>query len=342
MNKSDYNATVSLALTNILLDYMQRIGIDSHQLCDSVGIDLSGFKDGDERLGVEKFAALWASAVQKAGDPDFGLNSIMDATIHYPGGHILFSVVLNCPTVYEAMQKFFRYHDLMNDVVKPGMELDTDVFYVTWTLFDGSHRLPRHISEALLFLYYYILSTLTQNRLELIEVRFAHKKPADISKHQALFQAPLRFEQPRNELVVKREYLDFPLFWSNPELLDTLERFAEKRMEKINPEKLWSDKTIHLLNVQIAKGEKITIQSIAESLGLSIRNLQNRLKEEGNTFQGVYNDLRKEIACQYLKEDDTSILDITFLLGFSEQSAFNHAFKRWTGTTPREYVKMYC
>jgi AraC-like DNA-binding protein len=342
MTMIKHKATVSMALTNILLEYIGKIGIDPHKLCESAGIALPRLKDMDDRIGADRFGALWDAAVKKAGDPDFGLHCMKDVAHNFPGGHILFSVVLNCPTVEKAMQKFFQYHDLMNDVVKPKMELDNDVFYVTWDLFDPAIRLPRHICEALLSVYFYILRNLTQNKVELVEVRFAHRQPEDITEHQNIFQVPLRFEQPRNEIVVKRKYLDFPLFLANPELLETLEQFAKTRMGKINHKKSWTSKTIHAINQKMAKGEDISIHLIAKTMGLSIRNLQNKLKEEKNTFQSIFNDVRKTIAFQYLKREEVSNVDIAFLLGFSEQSAFNHAFKRWTGTTPREYVKMQC
>ncbi len=339
MNTTDNQATVSMALVTILLNYLSRIRKDPYRLCESVGITSVAFNDPDYRIGYKQFGSLWNAAEREANDPDFGLHAMKDATLNYPGGHILFNVALNCPDVEQAMLIFFRYHDLMNNVVKPKMETDASFFYITWDLFDSSLKLPRHISEALLLLYSFILSTLTQNKLELTEVRFEHKKPSDITEHRGCFNAPLKFEQPRNEIVLERKYLNIPLFWANPDLLKTLEVFADARMEKIHTGKTCSNEIIPLMNAKIAKGEKVVIYEIAETMGLSVRSLQKRLKEENTTFQTIFNNVRKTIACNYLRREDASMIDIAFLLGYSEQSAFNHAFKRWTGSTPRDYVK---
>ena len=65
------------------------------------------------------------------------------------------------------------------------------------------------------------------------------------------------------------------------------------------------------------------------------RSLQRRLKDEGTAFQTVREDVRHELAQRYL-DDNLSISEISFLLGFSEPSAFFRAFKRWTGLTPVE------
>ncbi len=340
MKEINSGPTVSMDLTNIFLDYIAKIGIDPDELCKLAGIETSELKEKDERrISVDRFGVLWDAAVKKSDDPDFGLHSIKDISKNIPGGHILFSVVLNCSTVEQALKKFFRYHALMNNVINPKMELDNDFFYVTWDLFDPEFSNTRQISEALLCVYFYILTNLTQNKMELVEVHFAHQQPENISEHKNIFQVPLKFEQPLNQLVVKREILDLPLYWANPKLLKTLEHFAETSMEKIHPEKTWTNKTIDSINQKMANGEKITLKLIAGTMGLSIRNLQNKLNEEDNNFQTIFNDLRKNIAFQYLKRKDVAIMEVAFLLGFSEQSSFNHAFKRWTGTTPKEYMK---
>ena len=84
-------------------------------------------------------------------------------------------------------------------------------------------------------------------------------------------------------------------------------------------------------------GREINLDVVAGILAMSPRNLQLKLKEEGNTYQEVLDDLRKNIALDNLKEPSVAIGDLAFLLGYSDQSAFNHAFKRWTGKTPKQF-----
>ena len=75
---------------------------------------------------------------------------------------------------------------------------------------------------------------------------------------------------------------------------------------------------------------------IAHRLGVSQRTLARRLASEGLTFSSVLNELRHGLARRYLEEKDLSISQIAWLLGYQGVSAFSHAFKRWTGKTPRE------
>jgi AraC-like DNA-binding protein len=75
---------------------------------------------------------------------------------------------------------------------------------------------------------------------------------------------------------------------------------------------------------------------IARRLGISQRTLARRLSSEGLTFSGVLEKLKSDLAERYLTDGELSISQIAWLLGYQEVSALTHAFKRWTGKTPRE------
>jgi AraC-like DNA-binding protein len=77
-----------------------------------------------------------------------------------------------------------------------------------------------------------------------------------------------------------------------------------------------------------------TIEDVAKDLGMSVRVLQKKLKEEGATFSEIAANVRQELAKSYLAEKRYTIDDITYLLGFSEPGVFRRAFKMWTGMTP--------
>ena len=86
---------------------------------------------------------------------------------------------------------------------------------------------------------------------------------------------------------------------------------------------------------RLASGD-VTIDQVAGVLGSSARSIQRRLNEERTTFQRVLDDLRKDLASQYLEDRSHPIAEIALLLGFSDQTTFHRAFVRWTGRTPGE------
>jgi AraC-like DNA-binding protein len=256
----------------------------------------------------------------------------------YAGGHVLFFVMKNCPTVGEAMKKFFRYHSILADTVQPVLHLSDDLARISWDAAPGL-RSSRHPSEALLSMLTGILRHISEDSLFVAEVRFEHSRPDDTREHERIFRAPLFFERAQGELVFRKSVLDIPIFMANSELLYNLEDFAGRLLNRLQESSTWSRKVSRLLGEMILRGEKGSIDAVAGSLALSVRTLQSRLRKEQTTYRELHDGIRKRIAQDYLARGEASVCDIAFLLGFSEQSAFNHAFRRWTGSTPREYIK---
>jgi len=76
---------------------------------------------------------------------------------------------------------------------------------------------------------------------------------------------------------------------------------------------------------------------IADALHVSNRTLQRKLKDEGTSFMDLLQDTRLQLARKYLRQPSRSVVETSYLLGFSEPSTFSRAFKRWTGVAPAEF-----
>ncbi len=225
----------------------------------------------------------------------------------------------------------------MGDAIRPELTLKKNTIHLACINADTGRKISWYIAEALLSMFIHILRFLTDNNLYLIGVRFCHSRPADISLHEQIFDAPFAFDQTKNELVIEDQFMNLPILMSSPELLKTLEQFAHDLLVKLYHVDTLSFMVIQTLRELIMKGEKPGIKAVAGKHAMIVRNLQQKLKKEGTNYQGLLDTTRKEMALAFLKKGNMTICDITFLLGFSEQSAFNHAFKRWTGNSPKEY-----
>ena len=82
------------------------------------------------------------------------------------------------------------------------------------------------------------------------------------------------------------------------------------------------------------------IEHLAKAMGMSVRTLQRRLKEAGLSYSNVQEDVRKTLALNLLENETLALAEIAFSLGYSEVSAFNHAFRRWVGQTPGDYRRL--
>jgi AraC-like DNA-binding protein len=130
-----------------------------------------------------------------------------------------------------------------------------------------------------------------------------------------------------------RAALESALVSSDPTLLGILTRAADELMAKAPADPPLTAQVKRVLH-ELLRNDEGHVEVVAKRLGITSRSLQRRLKDERATFAGIREDLRRDLAKRYL-DDGLAIAEISFLLGFSEPSAFFRAFKRWTGTTPR-------
>ncbi len=93
---------------------------------------------------------------------------------------------------------------------------------------------------------------------------------------------------------------------------------------------------ILLLEQQLASGE-LSCRSMAQMLSMSEKTLQRRLSAEDTSYRTLLDALRQEKSCALLRESNLSLSEIAYLCGYSELSAFHHAFKRWFAVSPSEY-----
>lgn len=328
--------SASIDLLTILLEYASGLKIDEQAITSATGIDLSALRSERARVPLPAFHTIWSVIAKGSADPDFGLHFGEQA---HPllSRHLLYAMMMNCEDVGRAIQKNFQYHNLITDIIRPVLTVKTGLAVLTWEMGHPVLSPERHLSESVLATFVSMLRFLTEGRCTLTEIRFAHPRPQSTVEHQRIFKAPLAFNWQQNEIVLPQSYLKSPILLANPAIEEGLEQLVQKTLHGIYTLDSWKDKVARILFEALVRGEKIGIETTAQKLIMTTRNLQHKLKEEGTSFRKLLEDVRKEIAVGCLKEETASICEIALLLGFADQSAFQHAFKRWTGKTPGAY-----
>ena len=169
--------------------------------------------------------------------------------------------------------------------------------------------------------------------LEHIEVGFVHPAPPDLTHHERIFGAPVRFESSYNGIVFDGALLDLPVQSRDPSLSAVLQRQAETLMEK-TPVRGFKADVRAALAIELRGGDP-SAERVAGSLAMHPKTLTRRLRTEGTTFRRLLDEVRLELAERYLRQPGLSVEEVAYLLGYSESSAFHRAFRRWTGRAPR-------
>lgn len=286
--------------------------------------------DDDARVSHAQFSVAWSEALRLTGDRALALRI---AAAMPPGAFgIVEYVCRSAPTVGEALRQWVRYLNILDEAVHVGVVEDGESFFVR--VLDESEA-PAPPSHELCFgVVAARAKELVAVPIRPVAVRFTHRAPADVSPYERWFEAPVTFGARYTELVLSRAGQDAPLSSSDPQLLAILSRHADLLAAKDKTRPPVTREVERILRAALRSDEG-DVDRIAQRLGLTARSLQRRLKEEGTSFKEVREEVRRELALRYL-DDDMSIAEVSFLLGFSEPSAFFRAFKRWTGVTPLE------
>jgi AraC-like DNA-binding protein len=167
-----------------------------------------------------------------------------------------------------------------------------------------------------------------------VSLTFAHSRTAHIDEFERYFGCPVRFGRQTNCLQIQLSDLDRKIVTADDRLLALLRQYCQDILSK-QPEQqpLLVEKVERVIADQLANGQA-KLDVVASEVGMSSRSLSRRLSELGTSFNDLIEGLRKQIAHRYLHETDMSCTQIAFVLGYSDVSSFNHAFKRWSGETP--------
>lgn len=163
-------------------------------------------------------------------------------------------------------------------------------------------------------------------------VHFVRPEPPHRDEYERVFRAPVVFGQPRSAMLMDPEWFALPLSAASRYAGSVFEAHAEALLEQL-PVAHYRRAVEGIVRDQLYAGT-ITIESVAEQLGISRQTLYRQLKLEGTTFEETLDRVRHDLAMRLLREG-TTVTEIANRLGFSERSAFSRAFKRWTGRSPR-------
>ena len=134
-------------------------------------------------------------------------------------------------------------------------------------------------------------------------------------------------------MVLEAKLLDYPIKTVDNQLLKILERHCRQILGARPKADDFVFEVRQLIATLLPSGQS-KIDAVAQELGMSSRTLTRRLAEDGLTYKGLSDEVRRKLALQYLKDRRIGLKKVAYLLGYSEVSAFYHAFHRWTGSSP--------
>ena len=318
------------------LRYLERRGIDTEPALLGAGISRSQLSQDDIGLSVASQYRFLELAAAEADDSLLGLHVAAEMDVRAVG--ILFYLTGSSRTVSEALENLTRYSQTTNEALVGEISRQKDeVILAVRHLqeFDEPHR---QFFELLALWFIRTLQQETNRDFTPSRVTFTHGRNADLREVHRLLRCPVDFAQGQDSWVLPQRVMDLPIVSGDTQLLKILTAHADDLLaEKHSVTGLQSTVASQLASLLPSGESRAAV--VARQLGMSPRSLTRHLAEEGTTFGEIVEQLRRRLASRYLADDRMSVQQIAWLLGYSEVGAFNHAYKRWTGTAPRRNRK---
>lgn len=323
--------TASTAYLKALLDYAQAHDLPAEALLRASPVQV---QDKDGRLSEAECASLFDRAAHLLADDNLGLH--VGETIR-PGHYgVLGYVAMNCSTLGEALSRLNRYQALVLDIGPMQVQAQAGVVCLSWR--PDAERPFRQLAEFNLAGLVTFARWISGRADAPAAIEFNYPAPADLAEHRRVFACELLFDQPRYAIAFPDSWLRRSLIQPDPAMRALMLRLAEKQMLALSRGDDALARARALVARHLSEGE-MTLEQLAAMLDLGARTLQRRLKDEGMGFTQLVDGVRQELAERYLVDPNLDLNDLAFLLGFSEQSAFQRAFKRWRGMSPGAYRK---
>lgn len=238
-----------------------------------------------------------------------------------------------CSWAGEIFERSERYFKLLSDTYDFKVEKNGSSSVIH--LLREPHRRGLELSnEATLSATVVVLRAMTETDISPTQVTFKHSPPSDLSNYTEAFRCPVLFNQAGYSISYHTSDLETRTAKADA----SINKFLVERVEEethglvVSANKVAVD-VENLIKDALPSGIP-SIQKVGAHMGMSNRTLARRLSENGITFRDLIQKTQEGVARDLLKNTERSISEIAFETGFSEQSTFSRAFKRWTGYSP--------
>ncbi len=315
-----------------------------------MGLDLSRLHPTEATVSIEEIQLLMELCVAEARRQDAQLHfpQVLGETFAFEYLADVETFITTSPTLRAASPAL----DWISALVNPHMVLKLQEhgqearLMLSFTRADATPETTWHFAESVFVTFCKFARLMLGEPAQAGQLTFQHAQPEGAPPLRNALDLPVLYGQPVNAILFERALLDRPLRGALPSLhqaagqrvADQLARQREQQQPaaaRPDPHSLTAQIESRLLRTPTLLGEGI--EALAADLGLHPRTLQRRLREEGQQHSGIVNQIRHQLAVDWLKHSTDSVEDIAERLGFADRRSFSQAFQRWQGVSPSEF-----
>jgi AraC-like DNA-binding protein len=336
MNIGPNDAVYPAAKIALMLDALAARGASIEDALRRVRLSKTALSSPATRVSLNRVIDCCCCAMEHSQDAHFAFHTGL--RFHVAAYGMYGFAILSSVNYRETMQFAAKYHQLATPLTT--LEFTEDDGCGIWLLEPLSHpRINANLRKFIIEMQFGIVLALHRDIMGASflarEFHVTYPAPHDAQEYPARFGAPVLFGQPTNKLVFDSRWLDGTPSLGNEITYSSVVSLCEAQIEELQLRKGVVGEVRQILMKNLMRPKKF--QDVAHNLNMSARTLRRKLQEENSSFRGLVDELRRDMAIQYLRDTALTVEDIAETLGFSDAANFRHAFRRWAKSTPHEF-----
>lgn len=325
---------VPVSYFRLLTGLFQQWGITPETLLEGTGVKPGDLENPTSYITYNQEIAIYERAERLSPVPEWALR--LGQNTHVSAAGVTGYAMLTCVDIAQCLQLAVRYIKLTGSAAGTELRELANGDYEVCAL-DAAYAIdsPRYVMEEFFTAMLTALKDVSQGAIGPKMLNLVYPRPDYAAVYREVFNCPVNFNAERSGLIVDKQDLTFRVPTWDPVTQEACRRQCEQVLEQLTEAEGFVDTVRKILLVQPC--DQRTAGHVAEKLHISTRNLRRKLEQEKTSFQQVLDDVRCELAKNYLSKTRLRLEDIAPLLGFSETSNLRRAFKKWTNQTPSQY-----
>lgn len=320
-----------------LVEALEEQGITPLKSLSGTGLSPESLSDPETRTSVRQYITVCNNALHLSRTPEtpFSTGSRIPLSAY---GMYGFALVCS-PTIREYFQVAVKYHRLATPLLS--MSWQEDGNYASWIF--PANPAVQHPDPLFRFLMEQQMTQLATHLRQVVEsgayqpvrASLSYSAPSHTHLYERYLGCPVRFNAPISELVYPKSILSAKPRMAHGLTSKILQETCDRILGEVKTSTGVSGEVYQI--IASTPGHSPSMEAVAKQIGTTVRTLNRKLTTEKTSFTRILDDVRWNLASEYLRSTNLSIDDISELVGFSDAANFRHAFRRWTGSTPARY-----
>lgn len=332
---------VPVRFLRTLLRQIREHGQDPQEVLRAAGLDFDPGNPGHPGWRAEvsalEYSRVYQQVVRRLQDGIYGpLQADVAAGEAF---RMMCYCIISCPTLGQALRRAEEFYaTFFEPSSQLWMESAAGRVSLGYRPAEAEAAVSLVASAYGLSLWHRFLGWLCGRPLALESVEFRSPAPIDLDKYRQLFQCPLHFDRPRDQICFAEDSLGWAVVQNDHTLQEFLGTapYQLLMMEAAPAGENLAAQVRAQLGHDFQRGAP-GLEAVSRALKMSAPTLRRRLRAEGTSFQAIKDEARCEAARLALERPDLPVTAVAELLGFTDASAFHRSFRKWTGMTPGQY-----